>query len=240
LFIVFYVRFVGTNIDDKSRLKQIFMQEKSLIKQNILQFIEFKGISKYKFYQTTGITRGILDQNNGMSEENTARFIAYFPEINSEWLLTGKGEMLKDHKVVAVAVPAVQPGVGIPLIPLDAMAGMATGELTILEADCERFVIPMFKGADYLIPVKGSSMYPKYSSGDVVACKILPLRDLFFQWNKVYVLDTAQGPVIKRIRPSNQENYIQLFSENPSYPPFDLSIKQINAIAIVIGVVRLE
>jgi hypothetical protein len=45
------------------------MQEKSLIKKNILQFLENKEISKHKFYQDTGITRGILDQNNGMSEE---------------------------------------------------------------------------------------------------------------------------------------------------------------------------
>jgi hypothetical protein len=72
------------------------MQENSLIKKNILQFIEYKGITKYKFYQKTGITRGILDQNNGMNEENIARCLAYFPEISAEWLLTGKGEMLKE------------------------------------------------------------------------------------------------------------------------------------------------
>ncbi|QZO87751.1 hypothetical protein [Riemerella anatipestifer] len=71
------------------------MQEKSLIKKNILQFIDYKEITKYKFYQETGITRGILDQNNGMSEENTAKFLAYYPEVSPEWLLTGKGEMLK-------------------------------------------------------------------------------------------------------------------------------------------------
>jgi len=71
------------------------MQKNSLIKKNILKYIDYKGISKYKFYHDTGITRGILDQNNGMSEENTAKFLAYCPDINSEWLLTGYGEMLK-------------------------------------------------------------------------------------------------------------------------------------------------
>ena len=71
------------------------MQEKSLIKKNILQFLEIKGITKYNFYQLTGITRGILDQNNGMSEENTAKFLACFPEINAEWLIMGIGSMYK-------------------------------------------------------------------------------------------------------------------------------------------------
>lgn len=74
------------------------MQEKSLIKKNILQYIDYKGISKYQFYQSTGITRGILDQNNGMSEENTAKFLAYATDVNIEWLITGKGNMLIDDK----------------------------------------------------------------------------------------------------------------------------------------------
>ena len=71
------------------------MQENSIIKKNILQFIEYKGITAYKFYKETGISRGILSQNNGLSEDNTLRFLAYFPEVNAEWLLTGKGEMIK-------------------------------------------------------------------------------------------------------------------------------------------------
>ncbi len=73
------------------------MQEKSLIKQNILKYLDLQGISPYKFYQDSGITRGILAQNNGMSEENTAKFLAYCPEISAEWLLTGNGSMLKNE-----------------------------------------------------------------------------------------------------------------------------------------------
>lgn len=78
------------------------MQEKSIIKQNILTYLDFKGISPYKFYQDSGITRGVLSQNNGMSEENTTKFLAYCPDINTEWLLTSRGDMLKS------AVPVVE------------------------------------------------------------------------------------------------------------------------------------
>ena len=85
------------------------MQEKSPIKKNILQYIEYKGISKYKFYQETGITRGVLDQNNGMSEENTARFIAQYPEVSTDWLLTGKGTMLRGQSAPGVAPPPSEP-----------------------------------------------------------------------------------------------------------------------------------
>jgi len=83
------------------------MQEKSLIKQNILQFIDYKGITKYKFYQKSGITRGVLDQNNGMSEENTTRFLACYPEVNPTWLLTGKGSMLLEKPIETSSSPPV-------------------------------------------------------------------------------------------------------------------------------------
>lgn len=73
------------------------MQEKSIIKQNILKYLDFIGITQYKFYQITGITRGVLGQNNGMSEENTSRFLDCFREVSPEWLLTGKGNMLKEE-----------------------------------------------------------------------------------------------------------------------------------------------
>ncbi|WP_138481693.1 hypothetical protein [Dyadobacter bucti] len=74
---------------------QINMQEKSQIKRNILQFLEYKGIGKSEFYRQTGITRSVLDQNNGMSEDNLARFLVKFPEVRAEWLILGEGEMLK-------------------------------------------------------------------------------------------------------------------------------------------------
>jgi len=76
--------------------KQPIMSKNSLIKQNILQYIDYKRITKYKFYKLTGITRGFLDSSSGSSEETIAKFIAYFKDVNISWLLTGEGEMLKE------------------------------------------------------------------------------------------------------------------------------------------------
>ena len=70
-------------------------QEKSLIKQNISLYLADKGVSDYEYYKQSGTTRGILGQNNGISEDNIARFLAYAPDVNHEWLLTGRGPMLK-------------------------------------------------------------------------------------------------------------------------------------------------
>ena len=240
------------------------MQQISPIKERILQFIEYKGISKYKFYQETGITRGVLDKESGISEDNIAKFIAYSDEINLEWLLLGKGEMLKRNvnemwsnnlttktttfkeetkskENVVNLNKSTTDYEGIPLIPIEAMAGFGTGGVQVMDYDTERYVVPEFTelNVDFMLRVKGSSMYPKYNSGDLVACKKLVLNDIFFQWNKVYVLDTDQGALIKRIK-KGSDNHLQIVSDNPSYEPYELHLSKIHAIAIVLGVIRLE
>lgn len=129
---------------------------------------------------------------------------------------------------------------GIPLIPIEAMAGFGRGDIQILEYDCDYFSIPTFKGADFLIQVKGSSMYPTYSSGDIVACKKLVRDDVFFQWNKVYVIDTEQGALIKRISEGKDQDHVMIVSDNEKYQPFNLPKYKIHAISIVMGVIRLE
>lgn len=215
------------------------MQEKSPIKQKILLFLAKKGITQYEFYQKTGITRGILGQNNGISEENISRFLAYYTEVSPEWLLTGQGEMLRAD-LLPTASPATVPSEGIPLIPIEAMAGFGTGEVQVLEYECDRYVVPAFKDAEFLIQVKGSSMIPKYNSGDIVACKKLPMDRLFFQWNKVYVLDTDQGALIKRVKAGSDDDHLLIVSDNQNYEPFELHKNYINSVAIVIGVIRLE
>ena len=71
------------------------MKDFSNIKQNILQFIERQNISKNKLYEKTGISNGTLSQKGGMSESKIMKFLSAYTEVSAEWLLTGKGEMLK-------------------------------------------------------------------------------------------------------------------------------------------------
>lgn len=130
----------------------------------------------------------------------------------------------------------------IPLIPIGAMAGFGTGTVQIMNYEVSNYVVPEFTelSVDFMIRVKGSSMYPKYSSGDLVACKKLFTQDIFFQWNKVYVLDTEQGALIKRVKKGIDDQHLLLTSENSNYDSFELHLSKVYAIALVVGVIRLE
>lgn len=81
------------------------LQEKrqiiSPVKQRILSFVDFIGISKRKFYEATGISRGTLDNKSSINEDTLAKLIATYDQLNIEWLFTGKGEMLINELSIA-------------------------------------------------------------------------------------------------------------------------------------------
>lgn len=171
-----------------------------------------------------------------------------YVDVDANWLMTGAGNMFKtspaplqkDNQTTVAIGTRSDKNDGIPLIPIDAMAGMLSGDdHTIMEYECEYYVIPMFKGAEFLIQVKGDSMRPQYYSGDIVACKRLPL-DTFFQWNRTYVIDSEQGVLIKKIEKGSDDAHITLVSENKEYKPFEIAKEKIYSLALVIGVVRAE
>ena len=91
-----------------------------------------------------------------------------------------------------------------------------------------------------MIRVSGSSMYPKYSNGDILACR--RVHDvLFFQWGKIYVIDSSQGPLVKRVFQDEDPDRILLVSDNKEhYPPFSIPKSDIRSLSIVLGVIRLE
>lgn len=130
---------------------------------------------------------------------------------------------------------------GAPLVSQDAMAGFGNAEFSIKEEDIQgKYIVPDFNGIDFMIRVKGSSMYPKYSSGDIVACRIIQ-ESAFIQWNKTYVIATReQGILCKRLRKSEMADHLLAVSDNKDYPPFDIPRVEITGIALIIGTIRLE
>jgi phage repressor protein C with HTH and peptisase S24 domain len=210
-----------------------------MILDRIKQFIDFKGIAVSAFERSIGMSNASfgksLKNGGAIGTDKLENFLKTYPEVSPTWLLTGKGNMLVDLDNLTAGQKE-----GIPLIPLSAMAGALTGERTVLEYECERYVIPAFSGADFLMPVKGNSMMPTYISGDIVACQRVPMTDMFFQWNKPYVLDTSQGAIIKRIKPGSDKQHVLIVSDNKEYDSFELSYSDIYAVALVIGIIRLE
>jgi phage repressor protein C with HTH and peptisase S24 domain len=130
---------------------------------------------------------------------------------------------------------------GAPLYDVSASAEYGSfDEMINKEKLVGNFIIPGFTNIDWMIYVVGASMYPKYSSGDVIACRVLH-ESRFIQWGKVYVFATReQGILVKRLKKCPDENYLTAVCDNPAYDSFDVPKDEILGIALVVGVIRLE
>lgn len=203
------------------------------VKERIVKFLEFKKIGQGKFEAACGLSNGYISGlKKAPGADKLLKIISTYPELSQDWLLKGEGEMLVSNKSTKQE--------GIPLIPVNAVAGFLSGVGDpIMEYDCERYIMPIFKGADFLIRVEGDSMMPNYMPGDIVACVKLD-NPSFFQPGKVYVIDTKQGALVKRVELTDEEDRILLHSDNEKYKPFSLHSDEINGIAIVKGVIRVE
>ena len=216
------------NKNDKALiLKQIKTHLK--IKKDV-DFANFLGIKPQTL--NTWYTRNTFDYD---------LLYAKCIDIDGNFLLTGSGNMLRNNidllNTENVNLPVKIRG--LPLIRLEDMAGKNQEEMNALELYSDYYSIPEFnKKADYLIRISGDSMAPKYFNGDIVACKKIPL-DTFIQWGKVYVMDTVQGALCKRIENIENEQML-VVSDNDKYKPFKMNRKEIRSLAIVIGVIRLE
>jgi phage repressor protein C with HTH and peptisase S24 domain len=223
----------------------------SNIKERILTIPEKKGISKEYFFSQIGMTYGNFkgkSKNTPINSNAIVDILSIYPDISIDWLVTGSGSMIKSLDPVGlVQEPVSAYGMvnkdSIPLVNGNAIGGFGGSQFSIDKIDVkEYYVVPKFKNKkiDFMIEVEGSSMYPKYNSGDVVACRIINESN-FIQWNKAHVVATRdQGILLKRIKPGKETDVVTLISDNKDYDPFNVSMQEITGMAIVVGVIRLE
>lgn len=218
-------------------------QEKSPIKQNILLYLAQKGVSPYEFYKESGVTRGILQQNNGISEDNIARFLAYAPDVSVEWLITGRGEMLstmqekkqeKSDSEEKLPKVSYNPAIGKPYYDVDFLGGfneIVNSQVTI---PTNNIVIQGFEKADFWCNVTGHSMEPKINHGDIIALHKCTLEDI--QYGEIYavVLDTLR--TIKILRRSPDPKKLRFVPINTTdYDEQEYPVERIMNVFEVIG-----
>ena len=210
------------------------IQEKSPIKQNILQYLATKGTTPYEFYKKSGVTRGVLNQNNGISEENIARFLAYAPDVNVEWLITGRGSMMGNNEKELTTQNIND---GAPYYDVDFIGGFdevfndqtVNPELSITNGICPR--------AQLWCNITGHSMEPTISNGDIIALRQCSIDDI--QYGEIYAVVMDSFRTVKMLRRSNTPGMIRFVPVNTAdFDPQDFPVKRILKIYEVVGCLR--
>lgn len=224
------------------------MQEKerkiSPIKDRILSFVDSLGISKREFYSIIGVSRGTLESKTGITEDVLAKFIAAYPDVSIQWLMTGEGPIMqeKEQKVISnrlfpLKTDRVIDSQEIPLYDFDASAGLVAifNSLHVEATDYLR--IPNLPPVDGAIYVRGESMAPLLKSGDIVMYKKKELSIDSILWGEIYLLsfvsDGDTYTAVKYIRKSDRTDSVCLASFNPSFAPMDIPMSSVTALALV-------
>lgn len=227
------------------------------VKERIKVFCKAEGMPISAFESSIGVSNGYVNAiSKSIGIDRLNIIIEKYSNLNIEWLLTGKGEMIKTHAYQSTQQPKInssdaelsaikqqeQKNISVetrPRIPFDAAAGSLSIALgSVSENDCERLpLIPILPRYDFTIIARGESMEPQYMSGDELACLFIK-ESSFIQWGRTHVLDTAQGIVVKRIY--DHGTSITCKSNNPDYPDFDIPKEDIYRIALVVGYLRIE
>ncbi len=229
--------------------------------QRLSEFMKAKSINDNQLTIAAGLSNGLIGKakSNGkaLSVSNIEKVLNAFPDLSAQWLMTGKGEMLKtkctSQHISDISTPVVackgtenlrysqnNYGQNIPTrprIPIDAAAGSLSIALeSVSENDCEWLpVIPTLPDYDFTITARGDSMKPFIESGDELACRFIK-ESSFIQWGRTYVLDTVQGVVVKRV--FNGHNAVICKSNNDNFPDFEIPKEDILHIALVVGLLR--
>ena len=200
----------------------------------------FSNGNKSHFANIIGVKPQTINTWIARDSMNKELVFAKCDGVSPSWLMSGEGDMLiQDSEKAEEPSVDSSPQCQVPLIPIAAQGG-SLGEFAsrLHEYDCEKVISPI-KGVDMAICVSGDSMAPEYPSGCQILVKKINER-AFIDWGRVYVLDTVNGAVIKKVLPSDSPDKVLCVSINPDYPPFEVSFEHIHAFYRVMMMMSLK
>ena len=193
------------------------------VKERLKTYLKSIKLSEKAFAEKIGVSSGYVSaMRQSIQPDKINNIVIQFPDLNTGWLLTGEGEMLRStHNTDDQYL-----GSYVPLLPISAQGGsLSDFVVSVSMSDCEKVISPV-KGVDFAITVAGDSMSPEYPSGSQILIKKINAK-AFIEWGKVYVLDTCNGTIIKEIHEGGDESYVVCHSINPKFKPFKVAMEDI-------------
>ena len=230
------------------------------VKDRLKLFCKESGMPISVFEKSINVSNGYINSiSKGLGIDILNTIIEKYSNLNIEWVLSGKGNMLKtsheDSKLSSLeVVKSHKPKYiekkedvqDIPLFNFKASAGIKE----ILGPSSNDFLIdtiriPDMPKCDGAIKIMGDSMMPKLKPGDIIMYKEMPLniQDLFYgeMYLVSYEIDGDYYVVVKYIRKSEKgEPFIKLASENPEHASKDIEFGRINALALIKGFINVS
>ena len=225
-------------------------------KDRLLSLIcHYSGGNKSEFARMIGVSPQAVNTWITRNTFDIDIIYAKCLNVSPDWLLTGKGPMLKndapvgdkkEEKAYTSLVNAKTQQVlhdisSFPLYSIDASAGL--NKLFVGDSELlGQISIPNAPRCDGAVYVIGDSMYPLLKSGDIIAYRqVHNLQSIIY--GEIYLLqlenDGDLSIVVKYVKRSEKgDDYIKLVSYNKEHDPKDIPLSWIRAIARITLTIR--
>lgn len=194
------------------------------VKERILEFISSNNLTVRGFERAAGLSNGAVSKMGDNPRSSVVQKItSTFVDLNQQWLLTGRGEMMQQRAIIST-----DPGApGVPYYEEDFTLGF--DELIPPSSEHPAFLVrmPGFERATLWCRASGNSMEPEIGNGDVVALQLI--NDIsFLPFGDIFAFVTTNGMrTIKRVGKSKTPGCIRLIPTNPEYDEQDLPLTKI-------------
>lgn len=225
-----------------------------MIQEKIVKYLNFKGISKYKFYKETGFSNGFLDKTGAIGSDKCEIICSHYPDLNIEWLILDKGEMISSKKfyrdsitnetMLNTLLDIYDIKNAIPVYPHIATAGAVQLFKDFRHDQSDGFIhVPNMPKCDGAIPVVGDSMYPLLKSGDLVCYKVIDVPDIIY--GEMYIVDwtNSRGDdylTVKYVAKGSNKDVLKLISYNKHHDDIEVNKATIRQLALVKLTVRFN
>ena len=216
----------------------------------VLEIINYKGISSVNDFAINYLNYSAPQKINRLKNEGTSPsfniikdIVNKFEDINPEWLITGKGPMLRHNQeilykkppflntdecsIVEIIPKAGKPNTLIADIKTSTSFGNIMHDHKALE-QLPSILLPNAPfGLNIAFQILGDSMRPGIRHLDFVAANQLNAIEDIRDGHTYVIIDKNDGVICKRIYKLEQEESIQIKSDNPNYPPYTRSFDYI-------------
>ena len=161
-----------------------------------------------------------IENNKRNIGKRLSKDIISYHQINAGWLKTGYGEMFEGNFVDRSISDAGAIDPGVPFFNVN-LSDLSFEGFGLLKETPEYYVnYRPFNDCDAYLPMYGDSMYPRYSSGEVIAVREIKNFNII-QWGEAYlvVADERANHIttVKLLFEHQNEKKIVLRSANPNF-----------------------
>lgn len=226
------------------------------ISARIAKILDYINESKNSFALKLGYERAqtVYDIINGKSAPSydffkKFQFSEYSEIINTDWLLTGRGSMLKIDPAPSMGEQVVEkeeeilPEVnyeykGAPYYNVDFIGGfdLVLNDQT-RNPDYYINFAPYNKEGVIWCNITGHSMEPELNNGDFIAMKEMHDPIEYLPYGEVYGIVTDSYRTVKRIRMADRNGFVRLIPTNksPEYGEQEIPASMIRKVYAVLG-----